>query len=153
MLKIDSHAPDFTLYNQDGIAITLSEQLRHGPVLLYFYPADFTPGCTKEACSLRDLFPRTEPTGLKIFGVSSQDAASHRRFREEHRLPFDLLCDEDKRVIREYDCDGPFGFGVRRVTYFIDGTGIIRDAVQADFRIGRHTELVQKLIDRATPGN
>ncbi|HEX7046913.1 MAG TPA: peroxiredoxin [Gammaproteobacteria bacterium] len=147
MLKPGTQSPDFTLLDQDGNAVRLSDLLAQGPVLLYFYPADFTPGCTKEACGLRDRFPTIEAKGMTIAGVSPQSPDSHRRFREEHGLPFTLLSDEDKTVIREYDCDGPLGIGVRRATYLIDPKdtgGIIRDAVLADFRIGRHMDFIER---------
>jgi peroxiredoxin Q/BCP len=144
MLKPGTRAPDFTLPDQDGRAVSLAELRAQGPVLLYFYPADFTPGCTKEACGLRDRFPTVSAAGLTIAGISPQSPESHRRFRAEHGLPFTLLSDEDKTVIRRYDCDGPFGLGVRRATYLVDEDGTIRDAVLADFRIGRHLELVDR---------
>lgn len=144
MLKLGSEAPDFTLPDQDGNEIRLGQLLEHGPVLLYFYPADFTPGCTKEACGLRDRFPTVRAAGMTIAGVSPQSTESHRRFREQHKLPFMLLSDEEKKVVKAYDCDGPFGIGVRRATYLIDQDGRIRDAVLADFRIGRHLDFIDK---------
>ena len=144
MLKPGSTAPDFTLPDQDGNAVHLAGLLAQGPVLLYFYPADFTPGCTKEACGLRDRFPTVTAKGLQIAGVSPQSPDSHRRFRETHHLPFTLLSDEDKTVIRAYGCDGPFGIGVHRATYLIDPSGVIRDAVLADFRIGRHMDFIDR---------
>lgn len=144
MLKPGTRAPDFTLPDQDGNRVRLADLLANGPVLLYFYPADFTPGCTKEACGLRDRFPTANAAGLTIVGVSPQSPESHRRFRERHGLPFTLLADEDKDVIRRYDADGPFGIGVRRITYLIDPTGVIRDAVLADFRIGRHMDFMER---------
>jgi len=148
MLKPGTRAPDFTLPDQDGHATTLAALLARGPLILYFYPADFTPGCTKEACGLRDRFPVLDAAGMTIAGVSPQSPESHRRFRAQYALPFLLLSDEDKAVIRRYDCDGPLGFGVRRATYRIDPEGIIRDALLADFRIGRHMDF----IDRMGPG-
>ncbi len=145
MLKPGTPAPAFTLPDQDGNDVRLADLLAHGAVLLYFYPADFTPGCTREACGLRDRFPAVRAAGVTIAGISPQSPASHRRFREHHALPFTLLADEDKRVIRLYDCDGPFGIGVRRATYLIDPNGIVRDAVLADFRIGRHMDFIARI--------
>src|SRR5690606_6364381 len=107
MLKPGTRAPDFTLPDQDGHATTLAALLARGPLILYFYPADFTPGCTKEACGLRDRFPVLDAAGMTIAGVSPQSPESHRRFRAQYALPFLLLSDEDKAVIRRYDCDGP----------------------------------------------
>lgn len=148
MLKTGTKAPDFTLPDEANRDTTLSSLLRSGAVVLYFYPADFTPGCTREACSIRDLHDAIVSSGLRVVGVSPQDVDSHVRFSKEHRLPFSLLSDPDKRVIRLYDVDGPFGIGVRRVTYLIDQDRRIVDAVQADFRIGRHEQFIRHAIAR-----
>lgn len=144
MLTPGTRAPDFSLEDESGRIRSLRELLGGGALILYFYPADFTPGCTAEACSLRDLHTDIRRAGLQVAGVSPQDSASHRRFKDQYKLPFTLLSDPDKRVIRLYDVDGPLGFGVRRGTYLIDQQGTIQDAVLADFRIGRHEEFVRK---------
>lgn len=148
MLDPGTEAPDFTLPDEENRDTSLSSLLRDGPLVLYFYPADFTPGCTKEACSIRDLHDDVVSAGLRVVGVSPQDVDSHVRFSKEHRLPFRLLSDPDKRVIRLYDVDGPFGIGVRRATYLVDRDRRILDAVQADFRIGRHEQFVREAIAR-----
>jgi peroxiredoxin Q/BCP len=116
------------------------------PLILYFYPADFTPGCTKEACDFRDLHARILASGLRVVGVSPQSPESHRRFRKEHELPFVLLSDEDKTAIKAYGVDGPLGIGVRRATFLVDERQRIVDAVLADLRIGRHQEFVERAI-------
>ncbi|HXY95381.1 MAG TPA: peroxiredoxin [Steroidobacteraceae bacterium] len=144
MLAMGARAPEFTLPDQDEHNMSLSTLLRHGPVILYFYPADFTPGCTREACTLRDLHSEILQAGLDVAGVSPQDPASHRAFREKYRLPFTLLSDVDKSVIRMYDLNGPLGFGVRRGTYLIDQARYIRGAVLADFRIAEHEAFVRR---------
>lgn len=146
MLTVGSRAPEFVLQNNRGNDVSLSDLLVKGPLILYFYPADFTPGCTKEACSIRDIHTDIQTVGLKVVGISPQDAETHKRFRTEHNLPFDLLCDPEKVAINMYDVDGPLGFGVRRVTYLINQDRIIQDALQADLRIGKHTEFIQKAI-------
>lgn len=146
MLDIGSKAPDFVLKDNNDTDVSLSSLLQSGPVILYFYPADFTPGCTKEACSIRDIHDDIQRVGLTIVGVSPQDAESHERFREEHNLPFRLLCDPDKTVIRQYDVDGPLGFGVRRVTYLIDQDQKIQGALAADLRISKHTAFIEDAI-------
>ncbi len=146
MLEPGSTAPDFTLGNSDGSEVSLGDLLATGPLILYFYPADFTPGCTKEACTIRDLHDDIVSAGLRIVGVSPQDAESHERFRKTHELPFDLLCDPDKEAVRLYDVDGPLGIGVRRATYLINQDGIVEDAVLADIRIGRHAEFIERAI-------
>ena len=146
MLKRGDEAPDFTLPDQDGRPRRLSGLLAGRPLILYFYPADFTPGCTKEACDLRDLHAQLLASGLRVVGISPQSPESHRRFREVHALPFMLLSDEGKAVIRAYGVNGPLGIGVRRATFLIDGEGRIEDAVLADLRVGRHRAFVERAI-------
>jgi peroxiredoxin Q/BCP len=146
MLKPGQPAPDFRLPDHEGRPRGLAELQDGGPLILYFYPADFTPGCTREACDLRDLHTQILSAGLKVVGISPQSPESHKRFREQHALPFTLLSDEDKTAIRAYGVDGPLGIGVRRATFLLDGKQRIVDAVLADLRIGRHQEFVQKAI-------
>jgi len=153
VLKVGSRAPEFILPDANGVDTALSDLLQNGTLLLYFYPADFTPGCTKEACSIRDLHNDIQSVGLQIVGISPQDGDSHRRFRDEHNLPFILLSDPEKVAIKMYDVDGPFGVGVRRATFLINQDRTIRDAVLADVRIGRHTKFIEKaVILRETAG-
>jgi len=146
MLKAGDRAPEFVLRSDAGVDTSLTDLLAHGPLILYFYPADFTPGCTKEACAIRDLHDDIQSVGLQVAGVSPQEAESHAHFREEHDLPFVLLCDPDKVAIRMYDVDGPFGVAVRRATFLIGQDRTILDAVQADVLIGRHADFIRKAI-------
>ena len=95
-------APDFAAPNQDGKIVHLSDYAGR-PVLLYFYPKDDTPGCTKEACALRDAYARYQKRGIVILGISRQSPASHRAFIAKHHLPFDLLSDQGGRVARAFD--------------------------------------------------
>lgn len=144
MLAIGSRAPEFTLPDQDDRSISLSTLLNRGPLILYFYPADFTPGCTREACMLRDMHTEILSVGLAVAGVSPQSPRRHTEFREKYKLPFTLLSDLEKFVIRMYDVNGPLGLGVRRGTYLIDQARMIRSAVLADFRISQHEDFVRK---------
>ncbi len=146
MLNPKTRAPDFSLPNQNDQTITLSEVLDRGPLILYFYPADFTPGCTKEACSIRDLHDEISKVGLQVIGVSPQSSESHRRFRDKHSLQFDLLSDSDKKVIKAYNVDGPLGFGVRRATFLIGADGMIDSAVLADLRIAEHDAFIRRAL-------
>jgi peroxiredoxin Q/BCP len=146
MLAIGERAPEFTLPDHRAKEVTLTSLLNRGPLILYFYPADFTPGCTREACSIRDLHKDIASVGLTVAGVSPQSPDSHERFRDKYQLPFLLLSDEKKTVIKMYDVDGPLGFGVRRGTYLIDQSRQIRGAVLADFRIAEHEAFIQKSI-------
>jgi peroxiredoxin Q/BCP len=146
MLEKGVRAPDFELPDQDGRRHTLKALLADGPLILYFYPADFTPGCTKEACNFRDLHQELMKARLRVVGVSPQDVDSHRRFADKHHLNFPLLADPDKTVVKSYDLDGPLGFGVRRGTYLIGRDGLIQDRVLADLRIGEHEAFVRAAI-------
>jgi thioredoxin-dependent peroxiredoxin len=146
MLSAGELAPDFELPDQDGKPRRLSSLVDGQPLILYFYPADFTPGCTKEAYDLRDLHTRILSVGMQVVGISPQAPESHRRFRDEYGLPFLLLSDEKKDVIKAYGVDGPLGIGVRRATFLIGRDRRVEDAVLADLRIGRHQEFVQKAI-------
>tara|TARA_B110000858_G_scaffold184766_1_gene226264 strand:+ start:1936 stop:2400 length:465 start_codon:yes stop_codon:yes gene_type:complete len=146
MLNTGDKAPEFVLNNQEGIETSLSGLLQNGPLILYFYPADFTPGCTKEACAIRDIHTDIQSVGLQVVGISPQNENSHSRFREEHNLPFALLSDPEKVAIKIFDVDGPFGVGVRRATFLISQDGSIKDAMMADVRIGRHKEFIEKAV-------
>lgn len=146
MLRNGTQAPAFELEDQDGQRRTLKSLLQDGPLILYFYPADFTPGCTKEACSFRDLQQDLVAANLRVVGVSPQDAESHQRFAAKHGLNFPLLADPDKKAVKAYDVDGPLGFGVRRGTYLISADGVIQDSVLADLRISEHEAFVQRAL-------
>lgn len=146
MLAAGEPAPDFELPDQDGKLRSLRALSGGKALILYFYPADFTPGCTREACDLRDLHAQILTAGLQVVGISPQPPESHRRFRDEFQLPFVLLSDEKKSAIKAYGVDGPLGIGVRRATFLIGRDGRVQDAVLADLRISRHQEFVQKAI-------
>ncbi|MGB6450386.1 MAG: peroxiredoxin [Steroidobacteraceae bacterium] len=146
MLRPGARAPEFTLPDQDGESVSLSALLGGRRLILYFYPADFTPGCTREACAIRDMHADIGQSGLTVAGVSPQTPATHRAFRAKYALPFTLLSDADKSAARLYGVTGPFGLGLRRATFLIDGEGVIRDAVRADFRIARHEAFIRALL-------
>lgn len=113
-------APDFTMLDQDGKSHTLSDY-KGQKVVVYFYPKDDTPGCTTEACSIRDDYTLFEQNGIKVFGVSYDDMESHKKFAEKHDLPFSLLTDADKSVSKAYGANGLF-FPSRK-TFLIDEAG------------------------------
>jgi peroxiredoxin Q/BCP len=138
MLKVGDMAPDFETTLDDGTAFRLSDLRADKNVVLYFYPADFTGGCTAEACSFRDNYDTVKQYDAIIIGVSRDSQESHARFREKHSLGFPLIADEDQRVAGLYDAGGSF-LGIRpRITYVIDKQGIIRAAFRHDIAIGRH---------------
>jgi peroxiredoxin Q/BCP len=146
MLKAGERAPEFTLPDETGTDRSLTELLSAGAIVLYFYPADFTPGCTSQACQLRDLHTEIQRAGMRVVGISPQSPESHAKFREKYRLPFTLLSDLQKTVIKMYGLNGPLGIGVRRASYLVDGGRRVRDAVLADFRIARHMDFVRKAV-------
>jgi peroxiredoxin Q/BCP len=146
MLKAGERAPEFALPDDTATERTLTELLSPGAIVLYFYPADFTPGCTRQACVLRDMHQEIAKAGLRIVGISPQSPESHARFRSKYNLPFVLLSDQHKVVVKMYGVNGPLGLGVRRASYLIDAGRRIRDVVLADFMIGRHENFVRKAI-------
>jgi thioredoxin-dependent peroxiredoxin len=150
MLREGTRAPEFTLPDQDEREVSLSQLLGPGTLVLYFYPADFTPGCTREACMIRDLHTELTGSGFTVAGVSPQKPATHRAFREKYSLPFPLLSDCDKSVARMYEVIGPLGIGIRRATFLIGRGRIIRDAILADFRIAKHEEFIRSALAAAT---
>ena len=130
-LAAGSQAPDFSLQTDEGTTVTLA-QFRGKDVVLYFYPRDDTPGCTTEACEFRDAWQDVKQTGAMVFGVSPDDAASHRKFRTKFRLPFPLLADPDHRVAERYGVWGEKSMygrkfqGILRTTFVIGPDGRIR---------------------------
>jgi thioredoxin-dependent peroxiredoxin len=146
MLKAGERAPEFTLPDETATDRSLTELLSTGAIVLYFYPADFTPGCTRQACVLRDLHTDIQSAGLRVVGISPQSPESHAKFRDKYHLPFVLLSDQHKAVVKMYGVNGPLGIGVRRASYLIDGSRRVRDAVLADFKISRHADFVRKAI-------
>ncbi|UCC79264.1 MAG: thioredoxin-dependent thiol peroxidase [Candidatus Zixiibacteriota bacterium] len=140
MLEIGKKAPDFTLKDQDGNIRKLSDY-EGKPLVLYFYPKDDTPGCTKEACSFRDSFDIFRQKGIEVLGVSIDDENSHTRFKEKYNLPFTLLSDTDKKVVGKYgvwvekNMYGKKKWGTARKTFLIDEDGNIKhifDKVKTD---------------------
>jgi peroxiredoxin Q/BCP len=147
MLAIGDRAPDFTLPDQDNRATSLDDLLAKGPLLLYFYPADFTPVCTREACAFGALESELAAKGVTLAGVSPQDSLTHTKFRARYHLPFPLLADPERRVIRAYDCDAFWGLHVSRVTYRIGTDKRILDATKAAFQVAPHLALARKALD------
>ena len=130
MLEIGTRAPDFSLPDQNGKVHHLAEY-RGQKVIVYFYPADMSPGCTNQACSFRDLYPQIREKGAIVLAINADSVESHKRFEEEHGLPFTLLSDPEKEVLRAYDVwkeRSMFGkpvMGIERSTYLIDEEGVI----------------------------
>ncbi len=130
MLNEGDKAPDFTSKDQNGEKVKLADH-KGSRVVLYFYPKDDTPGCTKQACSLRDGFDEFKKKGIKVFGVSIDDEKSHQKFISKYELPFDLIADTDKSIVEKYGAWGEksmYGkkyMGTMRKTFLIDEQGKI----------------------------
>ena len=131
MIKEGIAAPDFTATNTNGDTIRLKD-LRGKKVVLYFYPKDDTPGCTKEACSFRDAFSDFKKQGIEVIGVSTDSEASHKKFTAKYKLPFTLLADTDHSIADAYGVYGEKKFmgrtymGVKRMTFLIDEKGKVK---------------------------
>ena len=131
MLKEGDKAPQFTSRDQNGNPVKLSDYAGKR-VVLYFYPKDDTPGCTKEACSFRDAFAEYKKSGIRILGVSPDKESAHKKFREKYKLPFTLLADTDNSIADAYGTWGEKKFmgrtymGIKRTTFLIDEKGKIK---------------------------
>ena len=151
MVEVGQKAPDFTLSNQAGQPVTLSG-LQGSPVVLYFYPKDDTPGCTKEACAFRDAFAEYRKRGAAILGVSPDDPGSHARFARKFDLPFNLVADSEHMVCESYgvwkekNMYGRKSMGVERTTFVIDAMGVVRH-VFPRVKVDGHSEAVMKALD------
>lgn len=134
-LEVGQKAPDFSAKNQHGETVHLSD-FKGKKVILYFYPKDNTPGCTTEACNFRDNYQSLQKDGFEIIGVSVDDEASHQKFSSKHELPFQLLVDEDKKLVEAYgvwvekNMYGKKYMGTARTTFVIDADGIIQHIIK-----------------------
>jgi thioredoxin-dependent peroxiredoxin len=143
-ISANQPAPNFVLADETGTERSLSDY-RGKPVILYFYPKDDTPGCTKEACSFRDDYSAYEEAGVVILGVSPDSPKSHTKFKNKYQLPFTLLSDEDHKVAEMYGVWGPKKFmgreyeGILRTTFLIDAEGnlqqVFKDVKPADHSV------------------
>lgn len=141
MLEIGTKAPDFTLPNKEGQNIQFYELLAKGPAVLYFYPKNETPGCTKEACAFRDQYEDFKDTGAEVVGVSADSTTSHLKFANNRRLPFVLLSDPEHRVHKQYGVSSSFfGLFSQRITYVIDQDGTVQHAFKSQLAINKHID-------------
>lgn len=153
MLKEGDKAPDFTTKDQNGEKVKLSD-FKGQKVVLYFYPKDDTPGCTKEACSFRDADDVYKSKGIKVFGVSTDDEKSHQKFISKFQLPFDLLADTDKDIVEKYGVWGEksmYGkkyMGTLRKTFLIDENGKIAHIFDK-VNVSEHADEVLKAFGEA----
>jgi thioredoxin-dependent peroxiredoxin len=147
-LKIGDIAPEFELPMTGGKRFRLSENLKEGKLVLYFYPKDFTPGCTAEACGFRDEFSGLREMELRVFGVSMDTIESHERFKTELRLPFELLSDPGGTVAKTFGAYNPLFRMANRVSFVIDGDGRILSATKNMFSPKTHIEAAKSTAAR-----
>lgn len=145
-MRIGDIAPDFRLPLHTGEDFQLSRCRNKQNVVLFFYPRDFTSGCTKESCLFSSHSEDIEQLDARIIGISSDTLASHRDFAAKYRLAYPLASDVEKIVSRAYDALWPFGIAVRRVTYVIDREGVVRGKKHEELRIDRHWEYVLNVL-------
>ncbi len=148
-LAVGDRAPEFSLPDDQGKRVTLSELRAGGPVVLYFYPKDHTLGCTVEACTFRDHFEDFNGVGATVVGVSEDGEDSHRSFRAKHGLPFVLLSDPGGATGRAYGVKKVLGLVPGRVTYVIDRDGIVRGSFDSAVRVREHVERALQLARSA----
>ena len=145
-LKVGDQAPDFTLPSTTGSDFNLRRHAAGKPVILYFYPKDFTTVCTREACEFRDTFSFLRNLDVQVLGISRDDVATHRRFQVVHHLPFDLLADVDGKVAESYRAPLPFIRLTRRITYLLDKQHTVVAAYENLFDATNHIRtVVEKL--------
>jgi len=135
---IGDAAPNFRLPTSDGSYVALADFLGRKNVVVYFYPKDFTQGCTAEACSFRDSYEAFKDLGAEVIGISSDSQSSHRDFAQKHHLPFVLLSDADGSVRKAYGVKKTLGLFAGRVSFVIDKKGIIRHVFSSQTRATAH---------------
>jgi len=140
MPKAGERAPDFELRDQQGRTARLTELLKSGPVVIFFYPKDDTSGCTKEACRFRDDYARFRDTGAQIVGISSDSEESHQRFAAKYALPYTLLSDPGGQVRKLYGASAFFGLIPGRTTFVIGRDGFVRHVFSSQGKFEEHVD-------------
>ena len=139
-VEVGSIAPDFIIPSQSGQMVSLKDFVGEKPVVLFFYPKNDTPGCTKEACAFRDDHEGFRKLDAEVIGISSDSVESHRSFATKHNLPYTLLSDEERKVRNLYGVPNTLGLFPGRVTYVIDRDGIVRHVFSSQLGAEKHVE-------------
>ena len=145
-VKVGEEAPDFTLYDQDGESVSLGDFKDVNNVVLFFYPKDFSPGCTTQACSFRDSYEDFTDRGAVVVGVSSDSVESHKKFLDTYLLPFTLLSDPKGEVRSLYGATKAFGLLPGRYTFIIDKNGVVRHIFTSETNMKKHIDESLKVL-------
>lgn len=145
-LKVGDKAPDFTLDSTSGSSFSLEEDQKGKSCILYFYPKDFTPGCTQEACDFRDHFHVFKSLDIEVFGISTDSIQKHLEFKEKYQLPFDLLTDNDAKVAKRYKAAMPLLNMTRRITYLLDKEHNIAAVYENLLGAGKHIDQMVRAV-------
>jgi peroxiredoxin Q/BCP len=146
-LEIGSKAPDFTLPGTSGLNLNLSRDMKGKALILFFYPKDFTRGCTAEACEFRDNFSEFRDLDVPVFGISRDDIKTHERFKKEYKFPFELLSDDSGKVCKAYDALIPLIKMPKRVTYLLDSEHRIAAVYSDMFEFKGHIKTMLKKLE------
>lgn len=146
-IKVGDKVPVFSLPDQNGEMFQLAEVIGKKNIVIYFYPKDDTPGCTKEACKFRDDYEDFTDLGAMVIGISSDNVASHKKFAAKHNLPFTLLSDADKEVRKQFGVPtNLLGLLPGRVTYVVDKEGIVQGVFNSQFKAEQHIEEAKNVL-------
>jgi peroxiredoxin Q/BCP len=151
-IQVGDKAPDFTLPSQSGEQVRLSDRLGKQVVVLYFYPKDETPGCTREACAFRDSHEVFTDAGAEVIGVSSDSVDKHASFADHHQLPFTLLSDAGGKVRKSFGVPSTLGLLPGRTTYVIDRDGTVKHLFNSQANIGKHVEEALAVVKQLQSG-
>ena len=147
-VNVGDQAPDFTLPSQTGEDVSLSQFRGKKNVVLYFYPKDESPGCTREACTFRDSFELFTDLGAVVIGVSADSVESHKAFSERYNLPFTLLSDGENKVRKLYGATSALGIIPGRVTFIIDKKGVVRHVFSSQLQPEKHIEEAKEILKK-----
>jgi peroxiredoxin Q/BCP len=146
VLSVGDRAPDFSGMDQDGRRHTLDDLVKDGGIVLYFYPKDFTPVCTAQACLFRDSAGELAASGVRVVGVSGDDLESHAKFAKAHRVPYPLLSDPDKSIQKAFEARQLLGMLAKRVTYVIGRDKTIRAVFHHELSAQKHLDAVRDAL-------
>ncbi|RFC55755.1 peroxiredoxin [Brumimicrobium aurantiacum] len=149
-IEVGDQCPLFSLKDQEGKAFNIEEVLGKENIIIYFYPKDDTPGCTKQACSFRDAFEDFTKADAKVIGISSDNEESHKKFAQKHQLPFTLLADTQKSVRKAFGVPtNLLGLIPGRVTYVVDKKGIVQGVFNSQMKVEQHVDEALSILEKA----